>query len=416
MNRALWLGCAVWLLGCPAVISGTDGGSGGGSATGGGGGATTGGGAATGGGSATGGGGVIAANPRLQNLADNTALDLGDFICTDPGDQNCVRATDYSGFTLDTTHHQFLMFGGGHSTTMTDTVFAFDLADTLTWKELYPPTPCSQMVLSNLDDTLGAWKAGAGGPYPRPLSIHSYDGLTWVPGTDALVLLSRMFTGGYCNTVGNDVGGPIAHFDPVAKTWTFTTASALSNTNIDATEYDPTSGKIVIFGRSGLSLYDAATKTRTVYVDTFNGETLKTTGGQDADFAPLSYANDLVYFPPNDTFYYFVRGAPVGVFALKLNRAMPKNSTLDALVTPGPTSDLQDPSYAYDSRNQVIGGAVTAGLFHVFDPMTSTWTTRTVQGGNVGSQSFLALGYDPLNNVFVFVTDDRKTWAYRLKN
>jgi hypothetical protein len=41
-----------------------------------------------------------------------------------------------------------------------------------------------------------------------------------------------------------------------------------------------------------------------------------------------------------------------------------------------------------------------------------------MNGGAVGSMAFHALGYDPVNNVFVFVTDypsGRHTWAYRLR-
>ena len=417
MRAALAISLAV-LAGCPAVVSDLDSGAGGGAVTGGG--AATGGGSASGGGSATG-GGVIAANPRLRTLADNTALDLGAFTCTSPGpgDGVCASVTDYSGLAFDSTHHQFLMFGGGHATTMTDTVFAFDLDETLTWKELYAPTPCSSMVASNLDSMNGAWLSGTSGPYPRPLSIHSYDGLVWVPSQTELVLLSRLFTGGICNTVGNDIGGPIAHFSPTMTRWTFTTARALDSSNIDATELDPMSGKIVILGRSGLSLYDPVARTRTVHIDTFNGGEFKTALGATTDLTNIGYGNTLTYFPPNDTFYYFTRGAPVTTFALKLNRAAPANSTLEILTTTGPTSDLQEPTYAFDSRNNLLGGGVQGGVFFALNPTTRTWASQTILGGTVGDEAFLALGYDPLNNVYIFRTDynsGSKTWAYRWKN
>lgn len=360
-------------------------------------------------------------HPRLAGLADNTAIELGDFMCTSPGagDGTCERVTDYSGFTYDSTHHQFLMFGGGHATTMTDSVFAFDLTSSLAWRELYPPTPCSAMTHGNLDSANGAWLAGPAGPYPRPLSIHSYDSLNWAPAQGELLLLSRMFTGGYCNPLGNDIGGPIAHYSVTNNAWTFSMADALSSSDIDATEFDPVSGKVIIFGRAGLSTYDPATRTRTVIVDTFNGETLKTTTGADFDFGPVSYGNTMVYFPPSDTFFYFVRGAPVAVYALKLNRANLRMSTAELVATSGPTSDHSEPGYAYDSRNQIIGGGVQQNLFYAFDPATRTWTAHTIMGGAPGSVAFLALGYDPASNVFVFVTDysdGARTWAYRFKN
>lgn len=415
---------AVVLCACPGTILGTGGGAGGGggaagSGGGGGGSAGSGGGGSAGG--AGGSGGGFAANARLTGLGDGTAIDLGDFTCTSPGaaDGSCSRVTDYSGLTYDSTHHQLLMFGGGHSTTMTDSIFAFDLNGTLTWKELYAPTPCAMMVSSNLDAAKGAWLAGTSGPYPRPLSIHSYDLLAWAPVQNEFVLMSRLFTGGYCNTVGNDVGGPIAHYSLGAGAWSFTSASAVSSTNIDASEFDPVSGKILLLGRSGLSLYDPAARIRTVFVDTYNGDKLKDSLGADADFNALGYANDLVHFPPTDTFYYFVRGAPVGVFALKLNRTNPKLSTLDALVTSGPTSDLEDPGYAYDAKNQLIGGAVKQSTFYAFDPATKAWSSAVIKGGAPGTLASLAIGYDPVNNVYVFRTDyssGSKTWAFRWKN
>ena len=46
-------------------------------------------------------------------------------------------------------------------------------------------------------------------------------------------------------------------------------------------------------------------------------------------------------------------------------------------------------------------------------PESGQWTAETIQGGSPGSQSFHALAYDPADNVFIFITDDRRTWAYR---
>ncbi len=127
----------------------------------------------------------------------------------------------------------------------------------------------------------------------------------------------------------------------------------------------------------------------------------------------------MTYFPPTDTFYYFTRGAPVQTYALKLNRASPTQSTLDRVATTGPTSDHGEPVYAYDSHNQLLGGAVLASTFYAFDPASHTWTAHAIQGGTPGDEAFLALGYDPVNNVFIFVTDYNSgahTWAFRLKN
>ncbi|MEZ4223263.1 MAG: hypothetical protein R3B13_20125 [Polyangiaceae bacterium] len=424
---------AVLLLGCGSSDSNATGmgNSGGSGNSGGNGGSDSGTGASAGSGGSVGGfgggslggnGGVGASagtsgtpNPKLANLGAGDAMDLGAFECTTPSDV-CSRVTDYSGFVFDSVSHRFLMFGGGHSTTMTDAIFAFDLEGSLTWKELHEPTPCSMMVASNLDATKGAWVAGNSGPYPRPLAVHTYDLLGFAPAQNEFVLISRLFSGGYCNTTGNDVGGPVAHFGLSTGSWSFSDAQSGSAANIDASEYDPVSGRILIFGRSGIGFYDPALRTNTLLVSSYDGDKLKNSQGTTVDFGALGYANHMVYFPPTDTFYYFVRGNPVGVFALKLDRANPKNSILDEVSTKGPSSPHTEPGYAYDSKNQIIGGAVTDSTFYAFDPATSTWSAHPI-AGSPGSQAFHALGYDPLNNVFIFVTDydsGAKTWAYRL--
>jgi hypothetical protein len=324
--------------------------------------------------------------------------------------------TDYSGFVYDAGNHQMLAFGGGHATTMTDSVVALALGGDLVWKSLYAPTPCSQMIASNLDSALGAWKAGPAGPYPRPLSAHTYDFLGVALDQNELVLLGRSFTGGTCSTVGNDVSGPIAHFDLAGQTWTFSadTSTVSFSGNMSPTEFDPVARKFVALGQAGLSLYDPSSRTMTHVADT-----LPSAGGSAVDMGTLGYANHMVYFPPQDTFYYFARGTPVSTYALKLNRAAPAQSTLDRVVTQGPTSPHQEPAYDYDSTNQIIGGGVSSGTFYGFDPATKTWSSGAIAGGSVGTQAFHSLAFDPIDNVFIFVTDydsGRRTWAYRYKN
>jgi hypothetical protein len=364
--------------------------------------------------------GPFVPNPMLAGLGDETALDLGKFDCTglmgeDPSD--CRKTTDYSGFVYDPHRHQMLSFGGGHATTMTDSIHVLDLAGALKWADLYPPTPCGQMTQANLDAVNGAWKAGAGGPFPRPVSTHTYDMLAVAPLLDEFLVISRNFTGGSCNAVGNDIGGQIAHFDRAAGTWSFSPTAKGSTyelaVNIPGSDPDPRSGNIVLFSNGGLSLYDPKTR-----VYTHVSDTLKDSTGKASPIDGTGYANHLVYFPPDDKFYFFVRGTPVEVYALTLNRTTPASSTVDHIVATGPTSSHGEPGYDYDAVNAVIGGGVQASMFYAFDPAKKTWTSHPMNGGMPGNQAFHAIAYDPVDNVFVFVTDSasgQKTWAYRLK-
>lgn len=358
---------------------------------------------------------VAQQHPRLAELADETAIDLGAFDCTPPADEDegwCRAVTDYSGLVYDGVGRQLLMFGGGHSTTMTDAIFAFDLDGSLTWTELYEPTPCDQMVAGNLDAALGAWNMGASGPYPRPLSIHSYDLNAFSPERNEFILISRSFTGGYCNTVGNDVGGPIAHYGMASGAWSFSDTEP--SHSIAASELDPMTGLIVVLGSDGLKLYDPTARSYTDQLDS-----LEDAAGGAFDVTSLGYANHLVYFPPNDTFYYFMRGQPVSVVALKLDRATPASSTLERIATDGPSSPHDEPGYDYDTVSELIGGGVHQNSFYAFDPLSGTWSQHAIQGAAPGTQAFHALGYDPVNNVFVFRSDastGQHTWAFRLRN
>ncbi len=111
-------------------------------------------------------------NPRLSALAENTATDLGPLRLENPDgepEENANRVTDFSGMTYDPHNHRILMFGGGHATTFTDAIYAFDFG-TLAWKALYKPTPQKFYRPENLENAF--WKAGGEGPYPRPVAPH----------------------------------------------------------------------------------------------------------------------------------------------------------------------------------------------------------------------------------------------------
>src|SRR5262245_56302682 len=89
-----------------------------------------------------------APNPKLVSIAAGSALDLGKFSCSSPAGEDpssCRAMTDYSGFAYDPRNHQMLAFGGGHATTMTDSIAALSLGGDLAWKALYASTPCMLM-------------------------------------------------------------------------------------------------------------------------------------------------------------------------------------------------------------------------------------------------------------------------------
>ena len=317
----------------------------------------------------------------------------------------------------DQNHHQLLMFGGGRSTTFSDSVFIFNFSD-LSWKEDYPPTPCTtEFMTKNNYHSSAAWKTGAVGPYPRPISRHTYDQLAVATGLPELIMLAS--PNGYslsCPPQSKTWTSELqsnpkaAHYDLIKKKWVFSKTAETdsrpyySQNEYTAIEYDPISGKIILAGRYGLYLYDPYSRKKYRLIDYSNGSIT----------ANLGYANELVYFPPNDRMYYFNRNTK-SVWEIALNRNNLSLSTIKKLITQGTYPEHQEPGYAYDSINEIIGGAVFNNKFYIFDPKTNTWSNQVVSGGKPGNMEFHAIAFDPVDNVFIFLTKGFNTWAYRYK-
>ena len=340
-------------------------------------------------------------NPILTAIPPNTARDLGAYtsepVCGVP-----IGITDYSRFTYDPVRHQLLMFGGGHATTPRTDVDAFSFA-TLTWTSAYPPTPESQLVFSNYDPALARWISTG-----HPIARHTYDQLVVDPASGDLIMLARGHAGAYCTGSWGWESGRVGHYDHDTRTWSFSPTADNTYGGGDpypGAEYDPVSGLIVVVAREGLWTYDPATRVRVQ----------RLSYSED-----MGYANNLVYFPPNQRMYYIARGSPTRVWEVVLDRANWSASTVTELATIGDVFDSDESGFAYDSWSHVIGGGVANGTFRAFDPVTRRWSSAVMQvqgaGGPVGSQAFHALDFDPVDGVFLFLTgydDGSRMWAYR---
>ena len=347
-------------------------------------------------------------NPRLVAIPPNTAIDLGRYGCENPvgAGGHCESITDYSGMVYDPHTHRLLMFGGGHagtSGTIRSDVSAFDFT-TLAWSSDYTPTSCADMNVGNIDTTNGAW-ASTG----QPLARHTYDMLVMLADPPEMLMATSGAVGPETCSGGKAPPGFALHtritgYDPVTKKWAFRKTDPGQWDSFSTAELDPMSGATMILGSYGLWAYDAK-------ADTFLGSQF--------DPTELGYANNLVYARKADRMYYFARGDKTRVFELALDRATWTHSTLTELTTAvGPASP--ETGYAYDSVNDVVGGGIVDGRFTAFDPATRSWTTQTMQtdppGGAIGTLAFHEIAFDPVDGVFVFVTDSASgfhVWAYR---
>jgi hypothetical protein len=349
--------------------------------------------------------GMPRSNPTLQNISPNTALDLGRYTCSEPADHpiGCESITDYSGFRYDSYHHRMLMFGGGHGPAIRTDIAAFDLS-ALRWGSLYRSTPAASMTAANNDTERGAWISTG-----HPVVRHTYDMLAVaeVGNEKHFIIL----------TSGGIPGrAKIAHYDLLSATprWTYSRAPADGPWYYAAAaEYDPESKLILIIGLGvnaspgRLWRYDPATQK----VDTV----------ADVPVA-VGYANNLVYFPPNRRMYLLARGAPTRVFEVALKGRLSGGPWVSEVT--GITGDIpnsQESGWAYDSANMVIGGGILDGTFYAYDPLTKHWTSQRMQassteGAKIGTLAFHALDYEPITNLYIFLTDaasGRRTWAYR---
>jgi hypothetical protein len=234
---------------------------------------------------------------------------------------------------------------------------------------------------------------------------------------DELVLLTHVEGNGTCTTV-SDVysfwsGAKIPHFNLGTNQWTF--SNATPEMKFSAAEYDPVSKKVIVLGLDCLCIYDPVTKQKWTAIDFTKQYAVTDQAGNFISKDVLRYNNQLVYYPPNQKLYYFDRFAQA-VYEVTLNRADFGKSKIQRIATTGQHSGHDEPGYAYDSVNQIIGGGVRDNIFYAFNPMTKSWTAKMIQGGTPGTQAYHAINYDPVNNVFVFLSvsgADRHTWAYR---
>ena len=353
---------------------------------------------------------LSAPNPRLSSLGPNTALDLGRYQCSQPPDapQDCGTITDYSRFIYDPSSRQMLMFGGGYAATYRSDVDAFDPA-TLSWKSAYPSTSCSAMRLANIDRDNGTWRSTG-----HPIARHTYDMLVVVDRPARLLLLNSVTGQGRCTEAPPSgavnpytMDGRIAIYDPAGKRWTVSGTSAAGWEPTAAAEWDPVSRKVIVIDSHFLWTYDPATQQKVRHLE---------------HTAAVSYAKNLVYFPPNGKMYYIADGD--AVFEVTLDRKDFSKSTISRV--PGITGDiprLRETGFAYDPVHKMIGGGVRDSVFYAYSPLGRTWLSRPVEasppGAVVGTLAFHALDYDPVADVFLLLTDlqsGQHTWAFRFSD
>lgn len=350
-------------------------------------------------------------NPLLVAIPPGTALDLGAYACDQPADGSggCRAITDYSGLVYDPFSHRLLMFGGGHAGSYQSSLQGFDFA-TLAWDEVAASTLCADMVPANFDGEHAAWIDTG-----QPLARHVWDMMA-VGESSAGRRLTILTSGGLspesCATDPGDFGPitpRITTYDLDADTWSFSAVIPDEHWYYAASgEHDPVSSNSIVVGGEGLKIYDPVADTVTAIPDSGVVE---------------GYSDNLVYFPPNDRFYYITRGM-ARVWEVTIDRDDMLASRVTEIPVGGDVPTTEETGWAYDPDHGRIGGGITAGVFYAFDPATAEFEAQEIaidssEGATLGSVVFHALAYDPIDGVYVFIGADTatgpagRTWAYR---
>jgi hypothetical protein len=246
----------------------------------------------------------------------------------------------------------------------------------------------------------------------HPIARHTYDLLGATKNPHQFLILrggGSYSSGTKCSGFTTRKGeNRVAHYNFETGKWSYSVIGMWPT--YAASEYDPVSGLFIFVGETGVFSYDPVSREQ---------KAIKT-----GYYVHLSYAQNLVYFPPNDKFYYFISGSAAKVYEVTLDRENWGKSTIELVEnTTGTLPVTSETGWDYDSANQIIGGAVSEGVFHVYDPKNKNWGSHKIinesSSFEIGTQAFHAIQYSERENVFLFKTDYKskyKVWLYRFKN
>lgn len=163
-------------------------------------------------------------------------------VCeSEPGDDwhatsGCGAVTAYSGGVWDPDHRLMLIWGGGHNDYAGNEVYAFSTR-TFTWERLGPPSP---------------------GPYDRdiltdgrPVSRHTYDGLTFLTGT------GRMWAVGGSSSFSGGATSLVWTYDPLTDTFENDARAATQPIYFESSAvYDPVTERVYLKSGEQFYVYD----------------------------------------------------------------------------------------------------------------------------------------------------------------
>ncbi len=289
----------------------------------------------------------------------------------------------WNGAAYDTRRDQFVIAAaGGHADYAGNEVYVFSMA-TLAWQRITDPSPT----------TAFGSPSSAVNPDGTPVSVHNYDGTTYLPNVDRVFLHggSRWWDG-----------------NGVQTTWFFDTDARRWERKIDmpsflgtSTAYDPVTGRLWIRNYNRILEYDPV-------ANTYQARTSQDAGIPDGYKLALD---------PTRRRLIMIGGGVVYSYDVSLTGTIPQT----LLSTTGGSAILNTKAGCeYDPVSGRFVAWDGGGDVYTLDFDTRVWTRRAATGPVIptaapGQGTFGRWRYSPSKNVFVAVNSiDENVYVYRL--
>jgi len=278
----------------------------------------------------------------------------------------------WSGATFDTTTDSLLVWGGGHHDYFGNEVYSFSL-ETMQWSRLTDPSPVPN-----------GFAGGGILPDGTPESAHSYDGLAYVPG------LNAMFLGSAGDVNGNSFPYTFM-FNLNTHTWQRVADQPGPTVPGSVAAYDPASRHVFeVNNEVGLEEYNPATNTWMAH----NG-------------TPLLDDHMTGAIDPLDHLLVAVGNGQIEAFSLAGN-------SVGQVAIPKASGDLAaqngaSPGFVWDSAANEFVAWNGGSTLYTLDPHSWQWTAHTAAAGSAtptapaNNGTFGRFQYDPVHNEFIIV-------------
>lgn len=325
-------------------------------------------------------------NPKLTSIPDNTWR-LIDTV----GIQFYGHAA-YSGGAYDRTHHQFLIFGGGHGDGFNNDVLALDISS-MTWKSMYPTDPAGAYTCGNVSSSTPGMLLSSG----LPASRHTYDQIDFIDHLGKMIIWSGPTYSALWSCPGQLMP---------ADTWLYSWAT-------NQWEYKNTSRQAQPSGESGCGGYDPVGK---LYY------TLHNIGGCWGQL--FSYDADLDKWtslsPSGPEFVLCGRMMTVDrkrqrLWLYPLYYDIKLNTVVQVSASGAPSAGLAE---SYDEANDVLVFYKDQQIYAYHTDQNQWELLSPANAPDPGHGPYGRFFYDPVDNVFLLIKWNgccAQTWAYCYK-